>query len=142
MPMTGIMLALAVSAGSPAATEPDWAPSGCSSKSRLPLREVRLAEKDARQGNISASVLLECHFLAVGDRAAAIRWLHQSALREPLTGRRYLRYLLSAGGKEHCREAHALAVRYLALAWLPADVREEVTRQRDAALRCRRNPTR
>jgi hypothetical protein len=136
------MLALAVSAGSPAATEPDWAPSGCSSKSRLPLREVRLAEEDARQGNISASVSLECHFLAVGDQAAAIRWLRQSALREPLTGRRYVRYLLSVGGKAHCFEAHTLAVRYLALEWLPVDVREEVTSQRDAALRCRQNSTR
>jgi hypothetical protein len=134
--MLNIIVALAVGASSPASPSTRWEPSGCASASVLPEHQVHLAEIEARHGNIGASVSLECHYLAVGDEAKAIAWLRLSGSREPFTGRRYIRYLLSVGGNDNCRIAHALAVKYLSLDWLPIDVHREFSTQQKRAHVC------
>ncbi len=103
----------------------------------MPPKEVSIAEDEATRGNIGAGVSLECHHLANGDESGAVKWLHQSALRDPLTGRRYLRYLFSVGDKESCQSAFDLTGKYLALDWLPDYVRREIASQRDRAYGCR-----
>ena len=134
--MLTITLALALGVG-PAATEANWRPPSCSAGGEMPANEVSIAQGEATRGNIGASVSLECHHLASGDESGAVGWLRQSALRDPLTGSRYLRYLLSVGDKESCQSALELTEKYLALDWLPDDVHREITSQRERAYGCR-----
>ena len=102
----------------------------------MSAREVSVAQSRAREGNISASVALECHYLANGDKDGALTWLRQSALREPLTGTRYVRYLLSAGDKASCRIADSLIKIYATHEWLPDEIRRELSMQETAARGC------
>lgn len=111
--MIGILFALAVASGPPA----DWRPPVCVPERRLSASQARAAEVDAEHGDISASVSLECHYLALGQPDKAAVWLRRSGEQEPLTGQRYINYLLSLGGKENCRKAYELAGKHLALKW-------------------------
>lgn len=132
-----ILLALALSSAATNSSTPDWRPSGCTSSDRLSQTELRAAKSEAKRGNISASVSLECHYLALGQQAEALRWLRQSADREPLTGQRYINYLLSLGGKENCREAYERAEKYLALKWDFPKLNQSLHLQWERANECR-----
>ena len=135
--MMKILLALAVTTGQLEARPNDWRPSGCRPEDRLTARQVRAAQSEAEHGNITASVSLECHYLAIGKPDEAIAWLRQSAEREPLTGQRYVAYLLSVGGKENCRKAYELTERYLALKWDFPELNHNLSTQRKLASQCR-----
>src|SRR5687768_9122523 len=106
--MIEIILALALASGPADTASREWRPAGCTPEDRLTVDQVRVAETEAERGNITASVSLECHYLAIGEPDKAISWLRQSAAREPLTGQRYVNYLLQVGGKESCDEAYEL----------------------------------
>ncbi|KAB8197002.1 hypothetical protein FKV24_003925 [Lysobacter maris] len=133
--MLAVILAFALSVG-PAPAEASWRPAGCGVASRMSQDEMRTAEDEASRGNIGASVSLECHHLAIGDESGAIGWLRQSAAWEPLTGLRYVRYLLSVGDKRSCLSAVELTRKYLTMDWLPDDVRREILAQNEKAYGC------
>ena len=136
--MMEILLALALLAPSlPEAPLNDWRPSGCRSEDRLTARQVRSAKSQAEQGNITASVSLECHYIAIGKPDEAVAWLRQSAEREPLTGQRYVAYLLSVGGKKNCRKAYELTERYLGLKWDFPKLNQNLATQQKRAIQCR-----
>lgn len=131
--MIGTPLALVVVLGQSA----DWHPARCDPESRLSARQVRAAEFDAERGDIRSSVSLECHYLARGEPEKAAIWLRQSGEREPLTGRRYISYRLSLGGKENCRKAYELAGKHLALKWDSEELNESLKAQQERANKCR-----
>lgn len=135
--MMAILLALILGSGHPERANTDWRSSGCTPAHSLSTSELSAAEFNARHGDIGASVSLECHYLALGEPEKALVWLRQSAEREPLTGRRYINYLLSEGGKENCRKAVALAEKYLALNWNSIELNDSLRAQQRLANECR-----
>ena len=135
--MMEILLALALASAQPEAPPNDWRPSGCRPEDRLTVRQVRVAKSEAEHGNITASVSLECHYIAIGKLDAAVAWLRQSAEREPLTGQRYVAYLLSVGGKKNCRKAYELTERYLRRKWDFPKLNQNLATQQKRAIQCR-----
>jgi hypothetical protein len=135
--MTAILLALAFASTTAGASSPDWRPSGCTPERRLTVAQLRATETEAARGSISASVSLECHFLAIGKPDIALTWLRRSAEIEPITGQRYVNYLLSTGEKESCRKAYELTARYLALKWDYPKLNANLAAQHKRANKCR-----